>query len=223
MTGLASDLRAYTSYREKITYLQKMTTELHKKYLNRCLQDLLNQLSLSSPIRNNALAQSLKTAPHTEQELYRFLPVLSSPPGHWDRCRSCHKLKILFKCNLQTNICWKCYFYSYHPVFRGAYRETVKSDHDRAFPFLFQEIGALKGFASSEEKRKSVGGRGKMTASQAGKLSFDRREKGFFCGVGKENVFEQRNPTAMKRSDVWRIWENDADLTERQTCKEGLE
>lgn len=94
----------------------------------------------------------------------------------------------------------------------------MKSDHDHVFPFLFQEIGVLKGFASSEEKRKSVGDREKMIALQAGKLSFDRMEKEFFCGVGKENVFEQRSLTVMKRSDVWRIWENDADLG-KQTCE----
>lgn len=95
----------------------------------------------------------------------------------------------------------------------------MKFDHDHVFPFLFQEIGVLKGFASSEEKRKSVGDREKMIALQAGKLSFDRMEKEFFCGVGKENVFEQRSLTVMKRSDVWRIWENDADLMGKQTCE----
>lgn len=99
----------------------------------------------------------------------------------------------------------------------------MKSDHDHVFPFLFQEIGVLKGFASSEEKRKSVGDREKMIALQVGKLSFDRMEKEFFCGVGKENVFERRSLTVMKRSDVWRIWENDADLMGKQTCKEELE
>lgn len=113
--------------------------------------------------------------------------------------------------------------YSYHPASHGAYHETVKSDHDHAFPFLFLEIGVLKGFASSEEKRKSVGDREKMTALQVGKLSFDRMEKESFCDVGKENVFEQRSPTVMKRSDVWRIWGNDADLMGKQTCKEELE
>lgn len=66
----------------------------------------------------------------------------------------------------------------------------MKSDHDHVFPFLFQEIGVSKGFASSEEKRKSVGDREMMIVLQAGKLSFDRMEKEFFCGVGKENVFE---------------------------------
>lgn len=78
----------------------------------------------------------------------------------------------------------------------------------------------MKGFASSEEKRKSGGDKEKKIALQAGKLSFDRMEKEFFCGVGKENVFEQRSLTVMKRSDVWRIWENDADLMGKQTCKE---
>lgn len=95
----------------------------------------------------------------------------------------------------------------------------MNSDHDHVFPFLFQEIGVSKDFASSEEKRKSVGDMEKMIALQVGKLSFDRMEKEFFCGVGKENVFEQRSLTAMKRSDVWRIWENDADLTGKQICK----
>jgi len=95
----------------------------------------------------------------------------------------------------------------------------VKFDHDHVFPFLFQEIGVLKGFASSEEKRTSVGDREKMIALQVGRLSFGRMEKEFFCGVGKENVFEQRSLTVMKRSDVWRIWENDADLMGKQTCK----
>lgn len=82
-----------------------------------------------------------------------------------------------------------------------------------------QEIGVSKDFASSEVERKSVGDRGKMTALQAGKLSFDRMEKESFCGVGKENVFEQRSLTVRTRSDVWRIWENDADLMEKQTCE----
>lgn len=68
-------------------------------------------------------------------------------------------------------------------------------------------------------ERKSVGDRGRMIALQAGKLSFDRMEKDFFCGVGKENVFEQRSLTVRRRSDVWRIWENDADLKEKQTCE----
>lgn len=95
----------------------------------------------------------------------------------------------------------------------------MKSDHDHVFPFLFQEIGVSKDFASSEEKRKSVGDMEKMIALQVGKLSFDRTEKEFFCGVGKENVFEQRSLTAMKRSDVWRIWENGADLMGMQTCE----
>lgn len=85
-----------------------------------------------------------------------------------------------------------------------------------------QESGVSKDFASSEVERKSVGGRGKMTALQAGRLSFDRMEKESFCGVGKENVFEQRSLTVRTRSDVWRIWENDADLMEKQTCKEEL-
>lgn len=76
----------------------------------------------------------------------------------------------------------------------------------------------MKDFASSEE-RKSVGDMEKMIALQVEKLSFDRMEKEFFCGVGKENVFEQRNLTATKRSDVWRIWENDADLMEKQICE----
>lgn len=82
-----------------------------------------------------------------------------------------------------------------------------------------QEIGVSKDFASSEVERKSVGDRGKTTALQAGKLSFDRMEKESFCGVGKENVFEQRSLTVRTRSDVWRIWENDADLMEKQTCE----
>lgn len=82
-----------------------------------------------------------------------------------------------------------------------------------------QEIGVSRDCASSEVERKSVGDRGKMTASQAGKLSFDRMEKEFACGVGKENVSEQRSLTVRMRSDVWRIWENDADLTEKQTCE----
>lgn len=82
-----------------------------------------------------------------------------------------------------------------------------------------QEIGVSRDCASSEVERKSVGDRGKMTALQAGKLSFDRMEKEFVCGVGKENVSEQRSLTVRMRSDVWRIWENDADLTEKQTCK----
>lgn len=99
----------------------------------------------------------------------------------------------------------------------------MKSYHDRVFPFLFQEIGVSKGFASSEEKRKSVEDREKRIALQVGKLSFDKTEKEFFCGVGKENVFEQRSPTVMMRSDVWMIWENDADLMGKQTCKEELE
>lgn len=112
------------------------------------------------------------------------------------------------KTKVQNAICkqiktvLKCYFYSYHPACRGACHETVKFGLDHAFPFLFQEIGVSKGFASSEEKRKNVGGRGKMIALQAEKLSFDRREKEFFCGVEKENVFEQRNLTVMKKSDV---------------------
>lgn len=97
----------------------------------------------------------------------------------------------------------------------------MKSDPDHVFPCPFQEIGVLKDFASSEVE-KSVGDRGKMSALQAGKLSFDRMEKEFVCGVGKENVFEQRSLTVRTRSDVWRIWENDADLMEKQTCKKEL-
>lgn len=100
----------------------------------------------------------------------------------------------------------KLYFYSYHLACRGAYHETGKSDHDRVCPFLFQEICVLKGFASSEERTKSVGDMEKMKiALQVGKLSFDRMEKEFFCGVGKENAFEQRSLTVKKRSDAWRI------------------
>lgn len=77
----------------------------------------------------------------------------------------------------------------------------------------------MKDFSSSEEKRKSVGDMEKRIALQVGKRSFDRTEKEFFCGVGKENVFEQRSLTARKRSDVWRIWENGADPTGKQTCE----
>lgn len=111
------------------------------------------------------------------------------------------------------------YSRSYHLSFRGVYHAIVKFGHDHAFPFLSQEIDASKDFASSEEKRKNAGDKERTNASLVGKLSFGRMEKEFFCGVEKGSVFEQRSLTAMKKNDVERIWENDADRMGKQTYR----